>query len=599
MLLWIWGGAAALFVLVISTGFLEARDHALRELEVAANYQAGVHAGRIAEAFHSAASATDALTGSILRNAGDLERLRELMDRLLVVRPEVVSVRLSFTASPFRPDHAPRTIVRDGEEEQLLPFTGEAPEDRVWTLPERQNGQLVTSYHRPMFGPDGTLMASLAVQISLEEATRDVARLAREGAAYGFLFDRDGRLVAFPDSGQLLSPVNTLSAELGPTQLGSQDPLFVQAVDPLLRRPSWIVLHPIGRTGLGLGIVYLVQSEMLELYRLELRGLVLAAAGLTGLFLLVAVLSNSIARPISELARATRSVTESGFDLRLDPPEGSTQEVVELTSAFNTMLDELRQRAEQLGQASRERERIESELDIAARIQSSFLPSCVPLGERFSLHATSRPAREVGGDFYDFFKVDEQRLGFCLGDVSGKGVPAALYMAACRTLLHSVASTGAAPDVTLSRVNRNLSELLEAGTFVTLFYGLLDLSSGEVIYANAGHHLPLLSTGGGIHELSPCEGLPLGIMPEAEYSCGRITLAPGEGLFLFSDGVTEAMNDKGELFETERLVKTLEGVANASAEERLDTVVAAVAAFVDGAPRSDDLSALAIDYLGG
>jgi len=244
---------------------------------------------------------------------------------------------------------------------------------------------------------------------------------------------------------------------------------------------------------------------------------------------------------------------------------------------------------------------LRQELDIARNIQQSILPSVFPAfpgRSEFDIFAAMHPAKEVGGDFYDFFLVGDSQLGVVVGDVSGKGVPAALFMAVSRTLLRSIALQGVAPAECLGRVNQLLCLENSSEMFVTLFYGVLDTRSGEVEYCNGGHNPPFLVRQGGIEPLPQTGGIVLGVLPEVGYRSARAKLSRGEGLFVYSDGITEAARAGGELFAEGRLRDALALQRGAEPHAVVDAVVSAVQTWAGDEPQSDDITALSVLYRG-
>jgi len=246
---------------------------------------------------------------------------------------------------------------------------------------------------------------------------------------------------------------------------------------------------------------------------------------------------------------------------------------------------------------------IHRELDIAASIQQSILPRrfpAFPERQDFDLFAAMIPAREVGGDFYDFFLIDDERLGFVIGDVSGKGVPAAIFMAVSRTLLKSTALEGRSPDACIQRVNSLLCLDNRAEMFVTVFYGILHTRSGEVTYCNGGHNPPYVLRRDGAIELLPhTGGMVLGVFDDLPYHAKQTTVFPGESIFLYTDGVTEAMNAAGVLFSDARLRAVLQAVHGARPQAIIDGVVEKVNGHADGVAQSDDITALCITRAAG
>jgi sigma-B regulation protein RsbU (phosphoserine phosphatase) len=243
---------------------------------------------------------------------------------------------------------------------------------------------------------------------------------------------------------------------------------------------------------------------------------------------------------------------------------------------------------------------IEQELSIAASIQSSILPrDFLPGREDFGIYAEMIPAHRVGGDFYDFFLIDERRLGFLVGDVSGKGVPAALFMAVSRTLLRAHALQGCDPGACLAYANRVLGSQREGGVFVTVFYGILHTDTGRLEFAIGGHNPPYrVCANAGLERIEEPAGAVIGLLPAAQYESGRLQLAPGDAVFLFTDGVSEAMDAEEHFFGERRLKRALLAAAGTPPAEMVKAALAAVEEFTAGAPQSDDMTMMAVEWTG-
>ncbi|MCG6912646.1 SpoIIE family protein phosphatase [bacterium BMS3Abin03] len=246
---------------------------------------------------------------------------------------------------------------------------------------------------------------------------------------------------------------------------------------------------------------------------------------------------------------------------------------------------------------------LQQELDIANVIQTSILPKTFPPfpnRNEFEIFAKMIPAKDVGGDLYDFFLVDKYRLGVVIGDVSGKGIAAALLMAVSKTLLKATAYKGMPADNILSEVNNIIADESPPNMFVTLFYGVFDTRSGAFEYSNGGHNLPyIISVDGQVKSLDNIGGLMIGAMKDVPYESNVIMIKPGESLIFFTDGVTESFNKEGEEFHETGLEKILEGKNSLSVNELVDYVFENVQSFSEGVEQSDDITCLALKYLKG
>ena len=241
---------------------------------------------------------------------------------------------------------------------------------------------------------------------------------------------------------------------------------------------------------------------------------------------------------------------------------------------------------------------LRQELGVAARMQESILPTSFPEDPRYEIHAWMTPAKEVGGDFYDFFKLEDGRIGVVMADVSGKGVPAALFMMVSRTLMKGTAIGENEPAKCLSEVNQLLVESNEESMFVTVFYASFDPATGILEYANAGHNLPfIVKDDGEVHPVDCDAGLVLAIMPGFDFPGGSVQLEPGDSVFFYTDGITEAMDENGVEFGEDELTVVLAEAAGSNAATFNRKAVQAVQAHAGEAAQSDDITCLTLRYL--
>ena len=318
------------------------------------------------------------------------------------------------------------------------------------------------------------------------------------------------------------------------------------------------------------------------------------------------VASTTITQPLTRLSNFTRRLVEGGFsaDIRLDAglfPDGNRTraETAILAYDFDRMQANLAEHIEQLKFTQSARERAESELRIAGQIQETFLPgpfAPAEFGGRVQLQAAMKTAKQAGGDLFDYFALDDAHLFFAIGDVSGKGMPAAMFMSAAVVLLRSAAKLWRNPAEILRRVNDDLAIRNESCTFVTLFAGILDVRTGEVVFANGGHNPPRLRSAAGTVAAIPTKtNMVVGAMEGQTYARETLALRPGDVLVLYTDGVTEAFNEADQLYGEDRLDRCLGALpAEASAAEILRGVVADVAAFAGAREQSDDITMLVL-----
>ena len=336
-----------------------------------------------------------------------------------------------------------------------------------------------------------------------------------------------------------------------------------------------------------------------------------AAMLLLGLVIAIVVarrMRRRLVEPINQIAEAAQNyvndkrsgVAATDHFAMLNIRTGD--EIENLSLVMADMERDLSEYTENLISATAEKERIGTELALATRIQADFLPNIFPAfpdRSDFDVYASMRPAKEVGGDFYDFFLVDEDHLGLVMADVSGKGVPAALFMMVAKILVKNHLMSGLTPGQTLELFNRQICANNREEMFITIWLGVLDLTSGRIVAANAGHEYPALKTPDGDFVLAKGRnGFVVGGMEGMKYHDDTLQLDPGAKLFLYTDGVPEAMNVNGTLFGKERMVQALRQAQDGTPEQILKEVDAAVSDFAADAPQFDDLTMLCVHYLG-
>ena len=339
-----------------------------------------------------------------------------------------------------------------------------------------------------------------------------------------------------------------------------------------------------------------------------LRSISLVMAGVTILLaiLFILLVNHSIVLPINRLAAAASSfVDEKNAEEK--GPSGISQlnihtgdEIEALYKAVKKMEIDIDQFIVHISKITAEKERIGAELNVATQIQADMLPRIFPAfpeRKEFDIYATMNPAKEVGGDFYDFFLIDEDHLAVVIADVSGKGVPAALFMVIAKTLIKNHAQNRETPGSVFTQTNAQLCEGNDAGLFVTAWMGVLEISTGKFVYVNAGHNPPLLKhAGGGYEWLKSRPGFVLAGMEGIRYRENSLQMEPGDCLYLYTDGVTEATNEKQELFGEIRLQTVLNETPDLPVDRLLQKVKQSIDTFAGEAEQFDDITMLGLEY---
>ena len=327
------------------------------------------------------------------------------------------------------------------------------------------------------------------------------------------------------------------------------------------------------------------------------------------LFSMYQWLRKRVIAPLKQLEEVSASFVESSRQTqdpsridykRADIHTGDEMEV--LSDALNAMFDDTRRYMTNLLSVTAEKEKIGAELNVATQIQADMLPRIFPAfpdRREFDLYALMHPAREVGGDFYDFFLIDEDHLCMVIADVSGKGVPAALFMVIAKTLIKNQAMMGDDPADILGKVNEQLCEGNDAMLFVTVWISILTISTGKGIAANAGHEHPVIRRAGGSYELVVYRHSPaVAAMEGMRFRQHSFELHPGDRLFVYTDGVPEATNAENELFGNERMLDVLNSQPARKPHALLETMKREIDIFVGEAPQFDDITMLCLDYFG-
>ncbi len=490
-----------------------------------------------------------------------------------------------------------------------LPFHMHSP---IWTEPyfDTDAKTLMVTYAFPILR-SGEVIAVVTCDLSLKWLHKllDTLPLGKGGMA--ILYSQRGTYISNPIRAYEMTETvfSVAESQADPemsrslNQLGldimSGQPGFRTFKHPIDNQTAYIHYRPVPATGWVLGLIQPRKQVLTPLVRLNEISALVGLAGLALLLIPALGIAWSVTRPLQRLAIAANQLAAGNFDTPL-PVINSKDEVARLTGAFEQMRHDLRKYIADLTATTAAKERISGELSAAREIQMSIVPKLFPPfpnRPEIDLYAILIPAREVGGDLYDFMLLDEDHLYLAIGDVSGKGVPASLLMAVGKTLLKSTMQTVRDPARAMTQVNNELSEDNESCMFITMFCGILNIKTGAFIYANAGHNLPFLTRhDGSIQRLDNPPGPALGVAYGFAYQDYSTQLDDSDLLILYTDGVTEAMNPANVMFEESGLLEYIRREGHQKAKLFIENLGRAVQAHASGAEQSDDITALTVRY---
>jgi len=500
-----------------------------------------------------------------------------------------------------------------------------------WSEPYYDTGggeQMMTTYSHPIYDKEGNMIAIFTADVSLNWLTELVAKSDIElnakllsahtdttglkinneflsTHAYSFIIGRAATYITHPLSERILNDTyfvysletnDSIDAQIGYDMVDGLSGMREMERDGV----KYLICYaPIKRTGWSMATVIPAKIIYGSSQLLSYLVLLIMFIGLVVLFLICNSVVMRITRPLARFADSADEVAKGNLDAKL-PDIKTKDEMARLRQSFSLMQTSLKHQMEELRQSTASKAAIESELKVASDIQMSMLPKIFPAypeRDDIDIFGQLTPAKAVGGDLFDFFIRDE-KLFFCIGDVSGKGVPAALVMAVTRAQFRTVSAHESQPERIVLRLNETMSEGNDSNMFVTLFVGVLDLPTGRLRYCNAGHDAPML-IGSSIGML-PCDSnLPVGVMGGWKFSTQDVLIDPDTTIFLYTDGLTEAENITHDQFTEKRILEVAEEcLANNDYKpvHFVNNMTKAVREFVNGAEQSDDLTMLAIQY---
>ena len=618
------------FGLIFLYSYHVARTMILTEVEASARHLAAGEAAEIGGKLMAVEKVAKNVAYSLEASVPGAEALGRLLSLVVERNPEIYGSCVAFAPYAFDPgrrhyapyafDQGRQLDVLGGEDYDYFIFDWyQLPQELgrpVWTEPyfDKDGGDIVMStfavpfYSAASFGRD--FAGVVTADLRLEWLRQAVASIRVYDTGYAFLVSRTGTFITHPDPALVMNESLFSQAEVKNLpwlrEIGRDmvrgGSAFVPFADPFSGRPSFLHYAPLPGSGWAIGVVFPEDELMAAIRSLRLRIGLMAGGGLALLILVVVLVARSITGPLRSLSGTALSMSSGDLDLAL-PALGQGDEVGDLARSLDHMRHSLKDYIRDLTETTAAKQRIQSELMIARDIQLGILPKIFPaFPERaeFDIFALIEPAKAVGGDFYTFFFLDERSFCFVIGDVSDKGVPAALFMAVTITLFKAKADIDLDPGVIMALVNEDLAAENENAMFVTVFLGILDTETGVVRYASGGHNPPaVVRVDGTVTYLKPTGNPVLGGFSGAAFVTRELTLSPGDKLFTYTDGVTEAMNQRGEIYSEARLAKALAELAGESPEEMSRNVVDRLNVYAEGEDQSDDITILALEFRGG
>jgi sigma-B regulation protein RsbU (phosphoserine phosphatase) len=475
-----------------------------------------------------------------------------------------------------------------------------------WTEPymdydaPTNTSEMVASYCQAIKASDGGIIGVINTSLSLNWLSQTISAVKPYPNSYSIMIGRGGTYFVHPDSTkitrqtiftQTLETPDTAMVSLGHAMQHGEEGMREMHING---EHCYVFYKPLGKTGCSMAIVCPESDIFGGFDRLRRTVMAIVCVGLLlMLYFFIRIITRELS-PLRRLAREAETIASGQFDTQL-PDFERTDEIGQLSHSFGNMQQSLVRYIEELKDTTAQKASIESELNVANSIQMSMLPNVFPDCEGLDMYASMTPAKEVGGDLYGYL-LKGDNLYFCLGDVSGKGVPASLFMAQVTRLFRTLANQQLSPSDICTHMNDALSgDENPTNMFVTLFVGMVDLTSGHLSFCNAGHNPPVI--GGGEHhgdflEMKP--NFPIGVLPGLEFEGEEIESIQGRALFIYTDGLNEAENREHEQFGDERLLDILRNTHFDTARQVIETLAAEVEKHRDGADPNDDLTMMCL-----
>ncbi len=622
--LWIVLFAAAIFLAALVYVFVISRNAVRQEAIRGASRELDNTVLRVNGILEDVQIAADNLEWLIYKDLDNPDRMMEYSRNVVLNNPFLNGCSISFEPNYFpskgryfsaysnRMDGVVYTQQEGNDQYQyfyldwyLLPKLLGQP---CWTEPytdqeegdDTMDSRMTVSYCKPLIGNDGSFVGALTLDISLEWLSQTISAVKPYPNSYSILVGRGGTFLVHPDPDKLfyqtvftqqLVQQDQEMWQLGQDMLSWKEGMHFINLDG---EPCFVFFEPMMTTGWSVAIVCSQEDIFGNFRRFQNVVIALVLGGLLLMFLVFSRLIGKMLEPLRRLATQTQVIASGKFDSKL-PEVTRMDEIGLLTHSFGDMQNSLVTYVEELTATTAKKERIEGELQIARHIQMSMVPGTFPpfpSRTDIDLYASMSPAKEVGGDLYDYF-IQAGKLHFCIGDVSGKGIPASLFMAVACNLFRLLSKQGLPPAEIARQINDNMSEGNDQLMFVTMFIGCLDLATGCLEFCNCGHNPPVLLDSAP-HYMDCIPNTPIGVCAGWQYQGQVLENLRGITLLLYTDGLNEAENPVHEEFGNDRVLQELAARPFPDARTLVESLLAAVAAHVQDAAPSDDLTLLCL-----
>ncbi len=620
--LWVVLFAAIIFLAALGFMFMQARDAVRQEAVNRATQILNNTALRVTGILNRAEVASNMIEWLVMRHPDRPDSMFVYSEAVLKRNPDFFNCSIAFepyffekygryfSAYSKRNGDSIRTMQGGSDSYQyfymdwyLMP---KLLDKMCWTEPymdldvATNTKEMLTSYSNPIVDKEGKFLGVVNIGLSLSWLSNTISAVKPYPNSYSIMVGHGGTYFVHPDTTKLLNETlftetlereDTAKTALGHAMQRGEEGMIQLNVDGV---DSYVFYKPLGQTGWSMAIVCPESDIFGGFDRLRRTVMTIVTVGLLlMLFFFIRIITSEL-RPLRRLAQEAETIASGQFDTKL-PDFKRTDEIGQLSHSFGNMQNSLVSYIEELKTTTAQKASIESELNVASSIQMSMLPSVFPNREGLDMYASMTPAKEVGGDLYGYLLIDDS-LYFCLGDVSGKGVPASLFMAQVTRLFRTLANQQMPPAEICTRMNDALSgDENPTNMFVTMFIGLVDLKTGHLSFCNAGHNPPIIG-GGESHGdfLKMLTNFPIGVLPDLEFQGEEISSIKGRPLFIYTDGLNEAENMENDQFGDDHLLDILRNTHFDSARQVIETLAAEVEHHRGGADPNDDLTMMCL-----